>query len=158
MVNPDPDDSDWQPDSSFFPDGRQGPKGSADQTSPYPTMVLEVATSETDDHVKAKAAKYLIPRTTIQIVIVLLIRPKEHGADCLKMLKYERGQMVNPCWECSIGSPACTVPGDPSFKLLLPVKLLFDNVPIPLTLTGKTHVEAGPISLEKEISVVKFSI
>jgi hypothetical protein len=142
LINPAPNDSNWQADSSFVPVGRLGPMGSADCTTPYPAMVLEVASSETEPHVKARAAAYLAntPSTGVQIVIVLLLRPKKYGADRLKILKYERGRQ-NPCWECAFADPACTRAGDPAFTLPLPVRLLFDNAPIPAALVGKTNVE-----------------
>jgi hypothetical protein len=44
LTNPASGDSNWQPDCSYFPRQRQGPMGSNDKTTPYPTMVLEVAT------------------------------------------------------------------------------------------------------------------
>ena len=140
LKNPDPRDSNWQPDRSYFPSQRQGPMGSNDETTPYPTMVLEVATTETDDHVFDKAHKYLGPNTAIQIVVVLLVRPTYNGADRLQALKFERGQQ-NPCWQCSFADPLCTVAGNPSFRLPLPVGLLFDNAPTPVALAGKINVD-----------------
>ena len=141
LKNPSQKDSDWQPDGSYFPDRRLGPVGSTDGTTRYPTMVLEVASSETDNHVKAKAIEYLGPNTSIQIVLVLLIRPNAQGADRLKALKYERGHSVNPCWECSFADPQCIRAGDPAFRLPLPINLLFDNAPTPAALAGKSNVE-----------------
>ena len=139
LMNPASGDSNWQPDGSYFPRQRQGPMGSNDKTTPYPTMVLEIATTETDDHVFDKAHKYLGPNTAIQIVVVLLVRPTYKGADRLQALKFERGQQ-NPCWQCSFADPLCKLAGDSSFRLPLPVGLLFDSAPIPAALAGKVNV------------------
>ena len=142
FVNPDPKCSNWQPDSSFVPNQRRGVMGSFDELSPYPTMVLEIASSETETHVIDKAREYLGPKTDIQIVIVLLIRPDERGADRLQALKFERGPgQYMPCWKCSFADPVCTQAGDPMFRLQIPVNLLFDNAPIPAALAGRTNVE-----------------
>jgi hypothetical protein len=151
LKNPDPKDSNWQPDCSYFPDQRQGPMGSNDESTPYPTMVLEVATSEDDDHVIAKAHKYLTQNTTIQIVLVLLIRPKKNGPDRLKVLQFERGRQ-NPCWQCSFADPLCTRAGSPSFILQLPVNLMFDNAPIPVALAGKLNLELDLFLWKKKLS------
>ena len=144
FVNPDPKYSNWEPASSFVPRQRQGIMGSNDQLVPYPTMVLEIASSETERHAIDKARMFLGSKTEIQIVIVLLIRPKENGADCLQALKFERGPGQNsPCWKRSFADPVCSGPGDPMFRLPLPVKLLFDRSPVPAALAGnlKTNVE-----------------
>ncbi len=103
-------------------------------------MVLEVATSETKAHVFEKARKYFGPKTAIQIVLVLLVRPDLNGADRLQALKFERGQQ-NPCWQRSFADPVCSQAGDASFVLPLPVSLLFENAPTPAALAGKPHVE-----------------
>ena len=140
LVNPDPNDSDWAPDSSYIPIGRLGPMGSHDKTCRYPTLVFEIAATEKDEHVIAKAHKYLRPQTAIEIVVVFLIRPNEPGAARLQVLKFERGQR-NPRWRRSFADPVCIQAGDPNFKLQLPVGLLFANAPLPLALVGKPHVE-----------------
>jgi hypothetical protein len=52
---------------------------------------VEVAASETNDHVIAKANKYLGPNTAIEIDVVFLIRPKDPvPAYCLMVLKFGR--------------------------------------------------------------------
>jgi hypothetical protein len=143
LVNPDySQDSNWQPDGSFLPKNRRSRMGSSDKLHPYPTLVVEVATSETNDHVIAKVNKYLGPNTAIEIVIVFLIRPKDPIAvDRLKVLKFERGRQ-NPCWKCSFADPVCMSAGDPAFRLKLPVKLLFDSAArIPPAFIGRTNVE-----------------
>ena len=122
LRNPEPNQSDWQPDSSILPIRRLGPIGSHDKLCRYPTMVLEVASSETTDHVVSKAKTYLGPNTSVQIVLVLLIRPSEVGAVQLEVRKFERGQTANP-WSCSFADPACLRAGDPAFQLQLPVAL-----------------------------------
>jgi Uma2 family endonuclease len=131
LINPDsPEDSNWQPDCSFLPINRLGPMGSNDKKCRYPTLVVEIASSETNDHVISKARKYLGPHTTIQIVVVFLIRPDEViPADRLQVLKFERGQQ-NP-WACSLADPFCTKAGGPAFKLQLPVGLLFNSATLP---------------------------
>ena len=103
-------------------------------------MVLEVALSETTDHVVSKAKTYLGPNTSVQIVLVLLIRPSEVGAAQLEVRKFERGQTANP-WSCSFADPACLRAGDPAFQLQLLVGPLFDNAPLPASLVGSSHVE-----------------
>ena len=125
--------------------------GSTDCTALNPTMVLEVASFETDNHVKAEAAiEYLGPNTSVQIVRVLLIRPKEQGADRLKGLKYERGQSVNPCsGECSFADPQWIRAGDPAFRLLLPVNLLFEQCAYPIRTDKKNQRGTGPFSVER---------
>jgi Uma2 family endonuclease len=143
LINPDqPQDSNWQPDSSFLPKNRRSPVGSHDKLHPYPTLIVEIAVSETNDHVISQAHKYLGPNTAVEIVLVLLIRPKDPTAvDRLKVLKFERGRR-NPCWECSFADPACMSPGDPAFRLKLPVKLLFDSAArMPPALIGRSNVE-----------------
>lgn len=120
--NPAPKDSNWQPDNSYFPAQRQGPIGSYDESDRFPTMVWEVALSESDD---PKAHKYLGPGTTIQIVFVFLVRPNFIGADRLQVLKFERGKQ-NPCWQRSFAEAVCLQAGDPAFMLPIPVGLLFD--------------------------------
>jgi hypothetical protein len=58
LINPDnPGDSNWEPDCSFVPNTRRGRVGSNDKLLPYPMLVVEVATSETNDHVISKAQK-----------------------------------------------------------------------------------------------------
>jgi hypothetical protein len=141
LFNPDPTNSNWEPDCSYLPVGRKGPKGSFDESIPYPTMILEVAASENDYHVKRKAVQYFAPNTAIQIVLVLLIRPELQGADRLQVLMYQRGQKNNPCWECAFDDPLCTQAGDSNFRLQLPVRLLFDQANIPSALAGQNYVE-----------------
>ena len=110
FVNPDPKYSNWEPASSFVPRQRQGIMGSNDQLVPYPTMVLEIASSETERHAIDKARMFLGSKTEIQIVIVLLIRPKENGADCLQALKFKRGPGQNsPCWKRSFAGILCAL-------------------------------------------------
>ena len=151
LKNSAPNDSNWQPDNSYFPAQRRGPIGSYDETTRFPTMVLEVATSESDEHVFSKAHKYLGPSTTIQIVVVLLVRPKLSGADRLQVLKFERGQQ-NPCWQRSFEDPVCTRAGDPAFRLPISVHLLFDNAPIPVALAGGPTVELDLYLWKKRLS------
>ena len=88
--------SNLQPGFSFLSIGRRSAKGRVDKMIPYPMMVIEVASSETDNHVKRKAVKYLWPDTSIQVVLVLLIHPEQVGADRREMLMYQRGQ-PSPC-------------------------------------------------------------
>jgi hypothetical protein len=152
LKNPDPRSSNWQPDCAYLPNFRQGSKGSYDESTTYPTLVLEVATTESDDHVFAKARNYLGPNTAIQIVVVLLVRPEYNGADRLQVLKFERGQQ-NPCWQCNFADPLCTVAGDPSFRLPLPVGLLFDNGPLPVALIGKSNVDLDLFVWKRGITV-----
>ena len=141
LINLDyPGDSNWEPDCSFVPNTRRGRVGSNDKLLPYPTLVVEVATSETNDHVISKAHKYLGPNTAIQIVVVFLIRPDDPGADRLRVLKFERGQQ-NPCWQCSFADPVCMSAGDSAFRLQLPVGLLFENARPPSALAGKAFVD-----------------
>lgn len=140
LKNPAPSGSNWEPDNAYLPTNRAGPIGSFDESARYPTMVLEVAISESDDHVVDKAQKYLDPKTTIQIVLVLLVRPKLEGADRLQVFKFERGQQ-NPCWRCSFADPVCTQPNDPAFRLPIPIRLLFENAPPPPALAGRTNIE-----------------
>ena len=154
FVNPDPKYSNWEPASSFVPRQRQGIMGSNDQLVPYPTMVLEIASSETERHAIDKARMFLGSKTEIQIVSVLLIRPKENGADCLQALKFERGPGQNsPCWKRSFADPVCSGPGDPMFRLPLPVKLLFDRAPVPTALAGKTNVELDLFLWKKYLQI-----
>ncbi len=141
LRNPDPYKSDWQPDSSILPSLRGGPLGSHDKLRRYPTMVLEVASSETEDHVISKAKSYLGPNTSVQIVLVLLIRPTNIGADRLEVRKFERGRPLTNPWSCSFADPVCIRAGDPAFQLQLPVDLLFDTAPLPSALAGSSHVE-----------------
>jgi hypothetical protein len=141
LTNPDPNMSDWQPDSSILPSLRAGPLGSHDKLLRYPTLVLEVASSEDDGHVISKAKSYLGPNTSVQIVLVLLLRPKKKGADRLEVRKFERGQPLTNPWSCSFGDPVCIRAGDPAFQLQLSVDLLFDNAPLPTALVGGSHVE-----------------
>ena len=140
LFNPDHNGSNWRPDCSFLPVGRRSAMGSVDKMIPYPTMVIEVASSETDCHVKRKAVEYLGPDTSIQIVLVLLIRPELVGANRLEMLMYHRDQ-INPCWKCAFDYPLCTQAGDPKFSLKLPVRLLFDRANVPRALAGRNFVE-----------------
>ncbi len=141
LINPDsPNDSNWRPDGSFLPIGRLGPMGSRDKKVRYPTLVVEVASSETTNHVISKVHKYLGPNTTIQIVVVFLIRPDEKSpADRLQVQNFERGQ-PNP-WVCSVGNPLCMKAGDPAFRLKLPVGLLFNSARLPPALLGKDNSE-----------------
>ncbi len=57
-------------------------------------MVLEVASSESDEHVFSIAHKYLGPRTAIQIVFVLLFRPKLIGANRLECFAVALGYRI----------------------------------------------------------------
>ena len=55
-------------------------------------ITIRGCSSETDDHVNAKAVKYLGPQITAEIVVVLLLRSKSICEDRLKMLMYARGR------------------------------------------------------------------
>ena len=119
--------------------------GSADKLHPYPTLVVEIASSETDEHVISKAHKYLGLNTAVEIVVVFLIRPTDPDADRLKVLKFVRGQQ-NPCWECSFADPVCMaagISGMAAYMLKLPVTSLFDSAAgqLPPALLGQTNVE-----------------
>jgi hypothetical protein len=146
LINLASDASNWQPDSSFYPSARQGQAGSVDKSAPYPTMVLEVASPESDSHVMIKAQSHL-GISAVQIVVVLLIRPSLIGAHRLQVLKYERGQQNPqvPCWERSFADPLCTRAEDCSFMLPLPFCFLFDNAPVPAALVGKSNIELGDL-------------
>ena len=75
----------------------------------------------------------LAPDTTIQIVVVIVIRSDRPGPDSLELFKLQRDRLDQ---HFELGNPNCTVPGDPSFELHLPVRLLFDDAPIPPALAG----------------------
>ena len=67
LINPDhPQDSNWQPDGSFLPKNRRSKVGSDDKLHPYSTLAVEIAASETNEHVIAKAHKYLVPSKAIE--------------------------------------------------------------------------------------------
>jgi hypothetical protein len=105
LINPDLRlDSDWQPDGSFRPVNRRSRVGSRDKLQSYPTLVSEIASCESDEHVISKGHKYIGPNSAIEIVVVFLIRPTNAGADRLIVYKFERGQQT-PCWEYSFADP-----------------------------------------------------
>ena len=100
-------------------------------------MVVEVATSESTLHVLNKGQALLSPGTSIQIVIIILIRPGIEGAGSLQLWKLQRDKLDV---HFELGDPNCTAADDPSFQLRLPVRLLFDDAPIPPALDGVENV------------------
>jgi hypothetical protein len=137
LKNPNQYESNWEPDGAYKVKGRNGPVGHVDYPTPYPTVVLEVACLEPTIHVMNKGRALLSPDTTIQIVIIILIRPEIQGKGSLQLWKLQRdGLDVH----FELGNPNCTVEGDPDFQLRLPVRLLFDDAPIPPALVGVENV------------------
>ena len=137
LINPNPNESNWEPDCSYLPERRNGPPGDVDGLDPYPTMVLEAATSETTQHVLNKVTSYLSPGTTIQVVIVIEVRRTIEGAGSLQLWKFQRDRSD---LHFELGDPNCTMSNDPRFQLALPVHLLYDNAPIPPSLVGVENV------------------
>jgi Uma2 family endonuclease len=147
LRNPDPNESNWEPDCSYAPVARNGPFGDLEHLTPYPTMVVEVASSETDNHVLKKGRAYLSWGTTIQIVVIILIRPDLEGADTLQVWKFQRDRTDQ---HFRLGDPNCIAMGDPNFQLRLPVRLLFDDAPIPPALVGVENVLFDLFSFKRE--------
>ena len=128
LRNPDPEESNWEADCAYLPRGRDGPLGDVGNSMPYPSLVVEVASSESTEHVLNKGWTLLSHGTTIQIVVIILIRPHTVGAQSLQLWKLQRDRLDV---HYEMGDPNCTVPGDPNFQLRLPVRLLFEGAPIP---------------------------
>ena len=80
---------------------------------------------------------FLSHGTSIQIVIIILIRPEIEGAGSLQIWKLQRDGLD---MHLELGNPNCTVADDPGFQLRLPVRLLFDDAPIPPALVGVENV------------------
>ena len=137
LLNPDPHSSNWEADCSYVPNGRNGPFGDLQGLTQYPTLVVEIAVSEPKQHALDKAWALLAPDTTIQIVVVIVIRSDRPGPDSLELFKLQRDRLDQ---HFELGNPNCTVPGDPSFELRLPVRLLFDDAPIPPALAGCENI------------------
>jgi hypothetical protein len=84
----------------FEPDGFVKPRGRVTGLvrDPNPNVVVEVAFSETEPHVLAKAAAWIGPGFTVQQVIVIKIgaRPRVGGGRTMRALSYVRGAAMNP--------------------------------------------------------------
>ena len=108
-------------------------------------MVVEVASSEPTEHVLKKGRAFLCRETTIQIVIIILIRPDL--ADSLQLWKIQRD-----CTDLHfrLGDPNCIAMGDPNFQLRLPVRLLFDDAPIPPAIVGVENMVFDLFSFKRE--------
>jgi len=85
----------FEPDGYIRPLGKATPGGANDLTA---NVIVEVAFSEPEPHVLAKAAAWIGPGFTVQQVIVIKIgaRPRVGGRRTMRAWSYVRGAAVNP--------------------------------------------------------------
>ena len=93
LTNPDPEESNWEADCAYLSRGRDGPLGDVENSMPYPSMVVEVASSESTEHVLNKGWALLSYSTTIQIVVIILIRLHIGGTQSLQLWKLQRDRL-----------------------------------------------------------------
>jgi hypothetical protein len=107
----------------------------------WPNIIVEVAFSETEEHVLAKAEEWLNtaqnPDHGVQQVIVIKLEYPglTDGHRRMKAWRYERGADDNPVQEIEFGNHGpdngATQPGIPGMQLHIPISSLYLPLPVP---------------------------
>jgi len=140
-----------QGDNGFIPYNLPRPAMNAADAegNAWPTLVVEVAYSESLPHAQNKALTFWLgANTTVQDVLVFKIfNQYANGTRRLRVQLFSRGAAANPVHDIDFGTggttdnaavpvPPCNALGIAAYQIPLSIARLFNGVAIPATLAG----------------------